>query len=153
MSFKSSQFNQKPSSFSFAPSISFESLVWTIVQQIALSPVALPETANTERIHTIALELIQFFDDIVYSILSTSESLPIYEAERTKIISAWRDEQSMAKQVGYAHDLFRLTMKTLSMKRLFKVKQYSYFRLGFVRGEGASIEEIQTKESQFADDN
>ena len=59
----------------------------------------------------------------------------------------------MAKQVGYAHDLFRLTMKTLSMKRLFKVKQYSYFRLGFVRGEGASIEEIQTKESQFADDN
>lgn len=153
MSLNPQPLKQKASSFSFAPTISFENLIWTIVQQIALSPGALPDSSDPKRVHGIFLEYVQNFDDIVHSILTTNENLPQYETERKVIVEAWANETDLEKQLDLAHRLFRLSLETLSSKRLFKVKQYSYFRLGFLKAEGAAIEEIQSQETRFADDS
>ena len=68
MSFIPLQLIQKPSSFSFAPSMFLKLVVWAGVEQIALPSVSLFKTANTKRIDIIALKLFRCSDNIVRSI-------------------------------------------------------------------------------------
>ena len=137
--------------FTFAPFVNFETLAWTMIQQIALSPLALPESADATRVHGIALELVQWFDNVVHSVISTREQIPKYEEGRKTILDKWSKAKDHSAEMECAHELFSLTLETLSEKRLFKIREWAHFRLGYTDTTVLTDKDVEGLESKFGE--
>ena len=140
----------------FAPTVNFESMVMSIIQTILLSPTLVSSVGDATQAHSVARELVQWFDDFAYSVLSdfledSPNVLTSYVEERNNIIEKWRQEKG--DDMRWAHELFRLTTLTLSRNHLFKIKRYGWFSVNKKLTEQNVVtpQELMTVESTFED--
>ena len=139
----------------FSSPISFETLMFTGIAQILSIPSLLSENADATRIHSIARESVLWLDDYAHSVLKAHQNLPDYEKERNEIVEKWKKAKDPKEETECAHRLFALTMYVFASRRLFKVRTYSYLKLGYYDNNGKetpSETDIQKAEDAFSMD-
>lgn len=102
------------------------------------------------RAHAMEKELIQFFDDWVYSNLLVLKSnypnrLSEYFSTREKIVKEWMGAKDDVTEMQKAHELYRHSLYALSAMNLIKKRMYAYFTVN-KRIDDDDVKPVETPE-------
>ncbi len=129
-----------------AKSLDIEQIILTTVEQIMLSPLKVAEIGDATKVNRMTEGLVLNLDAFVSRILLAEEGFEDspYQKERVDIINGWPVEgpPNMEK----VRDLFKLTIEEIQKRRLFKMRRYTFFGVGFKKWQKVNLEEIEKQD-------
>lgn len=129
-----------------AKALDIEQIILSTVDQIMLSPLKVAELGDAVKVNRMTEGLVLNLDAFVSRILlaeSGFEDSP-YQKERVEIIEKWPVEG--APNMELVRDLFKLTIEELQKRRLFKMRRYTYFGMGWRNSQKLDLEKMQKQD-------
>ena len=129
-----------------AKSLDIEQIILTAINEIMVAPLKIAELGDIAKVNAMMEGLVLNLDAFVSRILLTEEHFADskYQKDRTKIIETWPTDSK--PNMNLVRDLFKLTVEALQERRLFKVKRYSYFGMGWKKTQKINLEEMQKQD-------
>lgn len=129
----------------FTPqALDVEQIVLHLIDEIGLSALRVQSVGDASQANTVFTMLVLNLDSFVFNLLISDESKDWddYVAERKRIVDNWpldhsggRDPSIGQKEAAAARTLYGLTIRTWAFQRLFKLRRFSYFGVGWKKDQ------------------
>lgn len=149
--------SQRPNDFVktklFTPqSLDVEQIVLNLINELGLSAIRVQTVGDATQANTVFTMLALNLDSFVFSLLTSDKTKDWdeYIKERDAITSRWpekkigsNDNDHIYQQARQARKLYELTVKTWANQRLFKVRRFSYFGVGWKESQIPDISKLE----------
>ena len=129
-----------------AKSLDIEQIILNSVDQIMLSPLKVAELGDAIKVNRMTEGLVLNLDAFVSRILLAEEGFEdsAYQKARIAIVEKWPKEGNPNMEL--VRDLFKLTIEELQKRRLFKMRRYTYFGMGWKKTQKLNLEAMQKQD-------
>ncbi len=130
--------------------LDIEQIMLHMIDEIGLSAVKVAQLGDATQANTVFIMLVLNLDNFIFPILTAdgSRNWDDYKKERKSIYDTWPDKTSA---INEARQLYKLSISILAKQRLFKVKRYSSFGIGWQQGHQIDMENLN-KEDEGQDE-
>lgn len=127
-----------------------EQIILHLIDEIGLSAIKVAQFGDATLANATFVSLVLNLDNFLFPILTSdgSKDWDDYKQERNVIYKKWPEKTSA---VNEARELYKLCVSILAKQRLFKVKRYSSFGIGWQQGQRVDMEKLN-KEDEGQDE-